>query len=64
MYGRLRESAAFQETQLTQDMECLNQLNGTQLESLATLYSNHYQVINEEMTNMGKDSALLYFKPR
>ena len=64
MYGRVRESVAFQETQLTQDMECFNQLNGTQWESLATLYSNHDQEINEEMTNMGEDSALLYCKTR
>ena len=37
VYGRV----AFQETQLTQGMECLIQVIGTQLESLATLYSDH-----------------------
>ena len=41
MYGRVRESFAFQETQVTKDMECLIQVIGTQLESLATLYSDH-----------------------
>ena len=40
-------------------MECLIQVNGTQLESLATLYSDHDEEIDEEMTNMRKDSALL-----
>jgi len=49
IYGRV----AFQETQLNQDMECLIQLIGTQLESLANLYSDHDQEIDEEMTNKG-----------
>ena len=56
IYGRV----AFQETQLTQDMECLIQLIGTQLESLANLYSDHDQEIDEEMTNKrwGENSDL------
>ena len=49
IHGRV----AFQETQLTQDMERLIQVIGTQLESLANLYSDHDQEIDEEMTNKG-----------
>ena len=40
-------------------MECLIQVIGTQLESLAKLCSDHDQKIGEDcMTNKGKDSAL------
>ena len=37
-------------------MECLIQVIGTQLESLATLHSDLDQEIDEEMTNMEEDS--------
>ena len=52
---------SFQETLLTQDTECLIQVIGSQLEILATLYSVHDQEIDEEMTNMGENSALFTF---
>ena len=58
MYGRVRECVDSQETEFAQDMECFIQVSGTQLEFLATLYSDHDQKIDEEMTNMEEDSAL------
>ena len=59
MYGRVRERCvASEETEFAQDMECFIQVSGTQLEFLATLYSDHDQKIDEEMTNMEEDSAL------